>query len=80
MSDCVPFGCKEAFSRLDDFLDRELTHEEMLLVKMHLDKCHMCAQEFQFEASVLVALKEKLHHIDLPEDLLQQLSSALDKA
>lgn len=80
MSDCRYFDCKEAFSKIDDFLDRELSPEEMVLVRLHLEKCEMCATEFVFEGSVLKELRAKLAHIDLPADLLQRLSKALDDA
>lgn len=77
MSDHNHFDCREAFSRLDDYLDRELTAEEMSQVKAHLAKCEMCAREFQFEGSVLTILKEKLCRIDLPPDLLDRVKRAL---
>ena len=74
------YCCQEAFKRLDDFLDRELTTEEMVLVKNHLETCAECAEEFKFEGKVVSKLREKLNHIDLPCDLLDKIRSALDKA
>lgn len=35
--------------RLDDFLDRELTPEEMHRVQAHLDTCGACTGQFQLE-------------------------------
>ncbi len=80
MSEPCAFDCYQAFKRLDDFVDRELTGEEMEQVKRHLELCEACAIEFQFEDDVLKCLKEKLQRIDLPPDLMQRLSSALDEA
>lgn len=74
------YCCEEAFKRLDDFLDRELTADEMELVKKHLETCAGCASEFRFEGTVLQSLRDKLCHIDLPCDLIEKMRAALDRA
>jgi len=71
------YTCEEAFRRLDDYLDRELSAEEMTLVHEHLDICAGCAREFNFEASVLRGIREKLRQIDLPDSLQARILSAL---
>jgi len=71
------YTCEEAFRRLDDYLDRELSAEEMTLVHEHLDICAGCAREFNFEASVLRGVREKLRQIDLPDSLQARILSAL---
>jgi anti-sigma factor (TIGR02949 family) len=63
------FTCEEAFRRLDDYLDRELSGAEMTLVREHLEICAGCAREFRFEESVLRGVRTKLRQIDVPEDL-----------
>jgi len=73
------YTCEEAFRRLDDYLDRELSAEEMTLVHEHLDICAGCAREFNFEASVLRGVREKLRQIDLPESLQARILAALGK-
>ena len=80
MGELTPYSCAEAFSRLDDFLDRELSADEMRLVKELLDTCQMCAMEFKFEGEVLQQVRAKLAHIDLPEELLRRVATALDEA
>jgi len=74
------YTCEEAFRRLDDYLDRELSAEEMTLVHEHLDICAGCTREFNFEASVLRGVREKLRLIDLPESLQARILAALGKA
>jgi anti-sigma factor (TIGR02949 family) len=74
------YTCEEAFRRLDDYLDRELSTEEMTLVHEHLDICVGCAREFNFEASVLRGVREKLRQIDLPDSLQARILAALGKA
>jgi anti-sigma factor (TIGR02949 family) len=74
------YTCEEAFRRLDDYLDRELSAEEMTLVHEHLDICAGCAREFNFEASVLRGVREKLRQIDLPDSLQARILAALGTA
>lgn len=79
MAEAPRYDCHEAFRRLDDFLDRELTAQEMECVKSHLERCSECAAEFQFEGEVLRRLKDKLCHIDLPCDLIEKIKRAIDR-
>jgi len=72
-----PYTCREAFSRVDDYVDRELTAEELDLVKEHLEACEMCAREFAFEAFVLSQTRAKLARIDVPDDLRERIARAL---
>jgi anti-sigma factor (TIGR02949 family) len=73
------YTCEEAFRRIDDYLDRELTPEEMRLVQSHLEICEGCAREFRFEASVLQGVKRKLRQIDVPADFQSRLLAALGR-
>jgi anti-sigma factor (TIGR02949 family) len=72
------YTCEEAFRRLDDYLDRELTPEETVLVQAHLDICAGCAREFTFEASVLRGVRDKLRQIDVPESLQARILGVLN--
>jgi anti-sigma factor (TIGR02949 family) len=72
------FTCEEAFRRLDDYLDRELSTEEMDMVREHLEICASCASEFGFESSVLHGVREKLRQIDLPAGLDARIAALLD--
>jgi len=73
------YTCEEAFRRLHDYLDRELSTEETVLVREHLEICAGCAREFNFEASVLKGVREKLRQIDLPPSLQARILSVLDR-
>jgi anti-sigma factor (TIGR02949 family) len=77
MSTLNRFTCEEAFRRLDDYLDRELGDEEMRLVREHLEICAGCAREFDFEASVIANVKQKIRQIDVPDDLQTRLAALL---
>lgn len=63
------YSCAEAFARIQDFLDRELTAEEISCVEKHLKRCPECEDEFVFEGSVLRCLKRKLCDEPLPPGL-----------
>ena len=71
--------CEEAFRRLDDFLDHELSDKEMGLVREHLEICAHCSREFGFERSVIARVREKLGRIDVPADLLARITDGLRK-
>jgi len=70
-------NCEEAFRRLDDFLDRRLTPEEMRIIEEHLQICAWCTREFAFEASVLGGVRRKLRHLEAPADLVSKVLSQL---
>ncbi|MCB8933498.1 MAG: zf-HC2 domain-containing protein [Fimbriimonadaceae bacterium] len=80
MSQPDAFDCKETFRRLGDYLDRELTADEVACVEHHLEMCEECAKEFQFEAALLAHLKAKARASDLPDGLLTRVLQALDDA
>jgi len=71
--------CEEVFERLDDYLDRELTADQMRLVREHLETCAVCASEHRFEASVITGVREKLSRIAVPEGLRARISALLAK-
>jgi len=71
------YTCEEAFRRLDDYLDHELSAEEMVLIQEHLDICAGCAGEFNFESSVLRGVGQKLQQIQLPETLQSRILELL---
>jgi anti-sigma factor (TIGR02949 family) len=72
--------CEEMVRRLDDYVDRELTAEEMRLAREHLETCAACAKELAFEAGVLVDLKSKLRRIDLPQSLVDRVAMTIARA
>ncbi len=69
--------CESAFRRLDDYLDRQLSPDEMRLVEEHLQICEACTREFTFEASVLDGVRRKLKSLEMPPDLLAWIAARL---
>lgn len=62
------YGCREALERLDSFVDRELSPDEAGKVAAHLRICRECARKFRFEADLVAGLKEKIEHVEAPND------------
>ncbi len=75
-----PFSCREVFQRLQDYLDRELTAEEIAAVDAHLEGCKMCSNEYRFEANVLRHVACNLAEVPVPADLNDRLASLLKSA
>ncbi len=69
--------CREAFDRLEEFLDRELSAEETRRVEDHLEHCVNCAREFRFEAGILDGVRARLRRIQVPDQLADRISHAL---
>jgi len=67
------FTCKEVFERLQDYLDRELTKDEVLQVEAHLADCKMCSSEYTFEQGVLRYVTDSVRDVEIPEDLSKKL-------
>jgi anti-sigma factor (TIGR02949 family) len=71
------YTCEDVFRRLDDYLDRELSADEIRLVEEHLKVCAMCAREHAFEEGVIRHVRAKLQRLAVPPDLLQRISTSL---
>ena len=66
--------CEETFRRLDDYLDRELSPNELALVEQHLHTCAACAGEYAFEAAVLRTIRSKVQRLHAPPALRGAIS------
>jgi anti-sigma factor (TIGR02949 family) len=77
MSGRESLTCHETFERIDDYLDRELSGEEMELVRTHVKACEVCAKVFHFEGAVVSAVREKLESVSLPDGLKQKVLTSL---
>jgi anti-sigma factor (TIGR02949 family) len=71
-------SCSEMVLRLDDYVDRALSPPELESVERHLLDCVACAQKFSFELSLMDALRQRLHRITVPEDLLARIREQLE--
>lgn len=65
---------------MGDYLDRELTADEVALVKEHLDACPPCLHAFRWEESVLRVVKTCSQSAEIPGDLEDQIFETLELA
>ena len=71
--------CEQAREKLFDFIDRELADEEAALVREHIELCGSCSDDFASTREFIVCVKRKLVETELPTDLFQRISIALDE-
>jgi hypothetical protein len=65
--------CEESLRRLDDYLDRNLSPQELRSVKAHLRECLRCARFFRFETSLVEGLRLRLRHLSVPRGLQESI-------
>lgn len=70
--------CDDCFGQLDDYLDRELSKEEIAAVERHLAECPTCAEEFIVERELLDCIKERLRGVTLPPRLAARIKELLE--
>ena len=78
MSEPTHLNCKDCVDRLGDFVDRELSAEELAAVEHHLEECFGCSREFRFEGAVLESIKVTLRRVQAPPSLLDRIRESLD--
>jgi anti-sigma factor (TIGR02949 family) len=74
------FNCEQVFKRLDDYLDHELTPDEMERITEHLEICAWCANTYEFQAGILNELRDRLQRVPAPTHLRAKIAGALAKA
>ena len=73
----MSLGCDEVLRRLDDFVDRALSTDEIRRVEAHLAECLACAQAVRFEATLIEGIRSRLRRIAVPEGLMAAVSTCL---
>jgi anti-sigma factor (TIGR02949 family) len=74
------YTCHETIVRLDDYLDRELSSEEVRRVERHLKICHECTRKFGFEKALLMQMRDRLTRLETPPELWDRISRTLAEA
>ncbi len=70
-------NCREAVDVLYEYLDRELTPELEQEVRLHLEACRPCCQQFDFEAAFLKFLEARCKSRCAPPELKRRILSEL---
>ena len=80
MESTNPLTCFEALQRLEDYLDRELTPQDLAVVEAHLAICATCTREFAFERDLIAGIRSRLQDAPLPPDLRKKIAAILDRS
>lgn len=72
------YSCSEMILRLDEYVDRALSPEELRLVEAHLEDCLRCASQFRFEVALVHSIRERLQRIEMPTHLVDAVLRRLD--
>lgn len=72
--------CNEALIKLQTFLDRELSDNEISEVHFHLDRCPPCQHVFRFEERLRRLVKTRCLSDCAPESLRDQILSRVREA
>jgi hypothetical protein len=80
MNELDRLQCEQVFKRLDDYIDSELTANEMDKIKMHLEACAWCTGAYEFQTCVLNEVEARLQRIAISAALRDKVADALRKA
>lgn len=69
--------CNEVNHRLYEYIDRELSPEEVLEVEEHMQHCPQCFKLVRFESGVIKLVRKDCGCEKAPETLLQKIAAAL---
>jgi mycothiol system anti-sigma-R factor len=65
--------CDDCLERLYEFLDQELSEQDVKTVRRHLDACSGCADHFFFEERFLERVRHSCESDRAPESLRQSI-------
>ena len=70
-------NCRDCASALNPYLDRELSDEDVVQVRSHLDACGGCLHVYQFEESLRRLVKVRCQEQGAPEWLRERITVSL---
>jgi mycothiol system anti-sigma-R factor len=69
--------CTMCLKALHPYLDRELSDEDIVQVRAHLDECPGCLHLFQFQASLRRLVRVRCQQQQAPEALRARIAARL---
>jgi mycothiol system anti-sigma-R factor len=70
-------NCRECAKALNPYLDRELSDEDVIQVRSHLEACGGCLEVYKFEESVRRLVRVRCQEQGAPESLRQRITVSL---
>ena len=71
--------CREVMEHLDEYLDRELSEEDIAMLESHFEDCSACAEHAEFERAMLECVRKKVERLCAPKELLDRIRLVLDE-
>ena len=65
--------CAGVESKLQPYLDRQLTGDEVSMIEMHLGECEYCRERYHFEAQLRETVKTVCCGDPVPKDLVDKV-------
>ena len=69
--------CRDCQQALQPYVDRELSDEDVALVRVHLDSCRGCLHLYEFEASLRRLVRTRCREQLAPEGLRERVIQCL---
>jgi mycothiol system anti-sigma-R factor len=73
----VSINCGDCARALNSYLDRELSDEDVVQVRQHLEACGGCLHVYQFEESVRRLVRLRCQEQGAPESLRTRITMSL---
>ena len=70
-------NCRDCATALNPFLDRELSDDDVVQVRSHLEACAGCMHMYQFEESLRRLVRVRCQEQGAPESLRTRISISL---
>lgn len=70
-------NCRDCAKALNPYLDRELSDEDVVQVRTHLDACSGCEHQYQFEESLRRLVRVRCREQGAPESLRARITVSL---
>lgn len=70
--------CEAILLRLDDYIDRQLSADDLGMVERHIEDCLRCASRYRFEIGLIQEIRTRLRRIALPGDLVARIKLRLE--
>jgi mycothiol system anti-sigma-R factor len=70
-------NCQDCASALNSYIDRELSDDDIVQVRQHLDECGGCLHVYQFEESLRRLVRVRCQEQGAPESLRTRITFSL---
>jgi mycothiol system anti-sigma-R factor len=70
-------SCRNCIQALYRYLDRELSDEDIVQVRQHLEECAGCLQMFRFEESLRLLVRVRCREQHAPRGLRERIEASL---